>query len=220
MKLHFYKDAIYDFTAVIETKGSTFPVAYVERAKAYMEMGDYQKAVKDLDKALKRGGSSQEFNVAAADLYFRLGKYDSAKPYIQKAIMGNPHDAELYFLRAKLFYKTKDANQAVKDLKKSFTIDPNHNESKRQLAWIYSTNPLSKYRDAEKAVEIAEELYGKNQDVDYAEVLAAAYAEAGEYQKAVNVLKENMNKTDNLVVRDDFRVFMKFYNEKKNIRTW
>jgi len=218
MKLNFYKDAIYDFSSVIDIKGSAFPVAYVERAKAYTEKGDYKRAVRDLGKALKRGGGKADVNAAAADLYFRLGKYETAKPYIQKAIEFQPNDPELYLTRAKIFYKTKDANQAISDLKRSISMKPECFEAISRLAWIYSTNPISIYRDGREASRLVATLDKSNPD--NIEIIAAAYAEDGEYEMAIDVLEDGMKMTDNLVLQDDFRVGIRMYKKKQNIRSW
>lgn len=220
MKLHIYRDAIIDFTNVVETKGSRMPVAYVERAMAFVAKGDFKRAMKDLKKAEKYSGESVEFDIAMGELYFKMGKYEQAKTFIQKAIIKDSKSAELYYLRARVFYKAKDAHQAISDLEKALSINSFNVEAKRMLAWVYATNPLEIYRNGQKALKLAKELFEINEDIEYIEVLAAAYAETGNFDMAVKTLEEGVRLTTDLVQKEDFRFDMKNYEEKRAVRAW
>jgi len=220
MKLHFYEDAIVDFSYVIDVKGSKYPVAYVERARALVEKGDYKDAVRDLEKAKRRGADNVDFLVAMGELHYRMGKYDDAKTYIQKAILTDDKNSDLYYLRAKVFYKSKDANQTISDLKTALSLDKTNTDAKRMLAWVYATNPLETYRDGAKAVKMAKELYDVDQDVQYVEVLAASYAEIGDFDKAIETLNEGIRLSTDLVQKEDFRFDIKNYENKQNVRSW
>ncbi|MGD9808878.1 MAG: tetratricopeptide repeat protein [Deferribacterales bacterium] len=219
VKLSFYKDAVIDFRTVIDKAGKKYPVAYVERAKAHVAMGDYAEAAKDLKGAERWGGESADFLVAMGDLLFNMGKYDEAKTYTLKAMQKSPENSDLYLLRAKVFYKQKDANQAVNDLEKAIKIDKTNLEAKRMLAWVYSTNPLESYRNGEKAVKIAKELYDLNV-VHYAEVMAAAYAETDDFENAIKVLDEAIAQTQDLVQKEDFRYDIQNYEKGTKLRLW
>ena len=220
MKLHFYTDAIVDFSTVINSRGKSFPVSYVERAKAHVEMGDYNAGMKDLDKAKRYGGENTEFLIAMGELHFKMGQYDESKTYIQKAIISDSNNPDLYYLRAKSFYKAKDAHQAIADLHKAISIEKAHLDARRMLAWIYSTNPISTYRDGEKALQLAKDLFAINEDLTYVEVLAAAHAENGQFKEAVEVLKEGIRLSTDLVQKEDFRFDIKTYEKSKKVRVW
>jgi len=219
VKLSFYKDAEIDFRTVIDMKGKKYPVAYVERAKVFAAMGNYSEAEKDLRSAERWGGESTDFLIAMGDLLFNMGKYDEAKTFTQKAMIKSPNNSDLYLLRAKVFYKQKDANQAVNDLEKAISLDKSNLEAKRMLAWIYSTNPLESYRDGQRALKIAKELFEVNA-VHYAEVLAAAYAELGEFDNAIEVLEEAITETRDLVQKEDFRFDVQNYKKGTKLRLW
>lgn len=219
LKLNYYSDASIDFRTVIEVSGKKYPVAYVERAKAYAAMGKYKEAMEDLEKAKRWGGESSEFLVAMGELLYNMQKYDEAKNYIQKAAIKTPEDSNIYLIRGKIFYKQKDANQAINDFEKAVSLDKSNLEAKRMLAWTYATNPLDSYRNGNKAVMIAKELFELN-SVQYAEVLAAAYAELGDFDSAVRVLEEAISDTQDLVQKEDFRFDIKNYKKGDPIRMW
>jgi tetratricopeptide (TPR) repeat protein len=220
MGLGIYRDAAIDFSTVIEKAGVKMPEAYVERAKAHAAEGDFAGALKDLEKAQKRGGEGAEFLKAVAELNFRMERYADAKANVQKAIAVNNADSDLYLLRAKIFYKSMDANQTIEDLKTAISINPSNSEAKSMLAWIYATNPLSAYRNGAEAVRLAKELFDRDKDVRYVEVLAAAYAQTGDFSSAISTLKEGMRLTQDLVQREDFRFDISIYEKGELIRSW
>jgi tetratricopeptide (TPR) repeat protein len=220
MKLGFYPDAAYDFTSVIQFGGDRTYLAYAERAKAYIELGKYKEALKDIDKARSHTEISAELDKSMAEIYYKTADYNMAKVYAQRAVSAHPDDAYLYFLRGKLFYRTRDANQAVADYRKAVELKPSYTEAKKELAMVYATCPVSMYRDGAKAVELAQELYSAEATSDNAITLAAAYAETGDFEKAAELLKKASESEKDFVKQDDMRVYMKAYEEKRTINSW
>ena len=88
-----------------------------------------------------------------------------------------------------------------------------------QLAWLRATCPDEKYRNGQQAVEYATkvcELTAWKQPW-YFDTLAAAYAEAGDFDKAVEWQKKGMD----LAPADqkaDYESRLKLYQEKKPYR--
>jgi len=154
------------------------------------------------------------------ELYFKMGEYGNAKAYVQRALMKDGESSELYLLRGKIFYKSKDANQSIADLKKAIELDRSNLEAKRMLAWIYATNPISGYRNGAEALNLAKSLFNMNQDVQCIEVLAAAYAELGDFDNAVRTLEEGIRLSDDLVQQEDFRFDIKNYKKGEPLRIW
>jgi tetratricopeptide (TPR) repeat protein len=220
MKLGFYPDAAYDFTTVISYGGDRAYIGYAERAKAYVELGKYKEALKDIDKARSHTEISAELDRAMAEIYYKTADYNTAKVYVQRAVSATPDDAALYMLRAKLFYKTRDANQAVADYEKAISLNPNYTEAKKELAMALATCPVSIYRNGTKAVELANQLYASEDSSDNAVILAAAYAETGDFDKASELLTKASEKEKDLVKQDDMRVYLKAYQEKRTITSW
>ena len=111
-------------------------------------------------------------------------------------------------------------NQAISDLKKALALDATNYDAKRMLAWIYATNPISEYRNGKEALRLSEELYSVAEEAQYAEVLAAAYAETGDFKKAVEVLKEGILGSADAVQKEDFRFDIQNYEKEQPVRTW
>lgn len=219
MKLRYYEDASIDFTDVIRKFGSKMPIAYVERGRAYVAQGDFAQAEEDLKRAEQRGVRSSELMAAMADLNYKIGRYSEAKENIQKAIIMDSSVSSCYLMRGMIFYKSKDANQTIADLKYALELDSTNDEAKSMLAWVYAANPLAAYRNGEEALRLAKELYKRNHR-EYAEVLAAAYAETGDFDKAVEVLEEGIKNSSDLVRNEDFRFDIKNYKNGNPVRSW
>jgi tetratricopeptide (TPR) repeat protein len=64
--------------------------------------------------------------------------------------------------------------------------------SLNDLAWFLATCPDSKFRDGTNAIACAEKAVGaiNRKNINYLDTLAAAYAEAGQFAKAISVVKE------------------------------
>jgi hypothetical protein len=75
---------------------------------------------------------------------------------------------------------------AVKDYYSALRIDPNHLPALNDLAWLLATCPKTEFRDGVEAIEHARkacDLTGWNDHL-YLNTLAAAHAEAGDYEAA------------------------------------
>jgi tetratricopeptide (TPR) repeat protein len=86
-------------------------------------------------------------------------------------------------------------DQAIADLTQSIQLDPKNAMVLNNLAWLLATAPDAKSRDGKKAVEYATKAcvmtnYQEAADVD---TLAAAYAEAGDFDKAVKCETSYLN---------------------------
>jgi tetratricopeptide (TPR) repeat protein len=81
---------------------------------------------------------------------------------------------------------------AVADCRKVLETDPQNALARNQLAWMLATCPDASVRDGAKAVEIARLLVqdSRRREPAFLDTLAAAYAEAGQFPKAVATAKE------------------------------
>jgi len=74
--------------------------------------------------------------------------------------------------------------QAVFYYTKALEINPRHAQACNNLAWLMATCPDGRYRNGPKAVVFAETAVALNRKPDFLDTLAAAYAEAGNFEKA------------------------------------
>lgn len=114
----------------------------------------------------------------------------------------------------------KDYAKAIADYNEAIQLNPKLASAYNNRAWIWATCPGEQYRDGQKAVEsahLAWELSGE-EITSYLSTLAAAYAELGDFVKAVE-WQEKMTKllTDEKI-KERAENTLKLYREKKPYR--
>lgn len=115
------------------------------------------------------------------------GRLDEAITQYVAALRINPgYERAHYNLGVALTAQGK-TEQAIQHYREALRLKPGWPRAANKLAWILATHPDPKFRDGQKAIQLASkacELTG-NQQPDMMDTLAAAYAEAGQFDKAI-----------------------------------
>lgn len=172
-----YRQVIKNFSKALQLERDYF--IYSRRSDAYANLGQFQKAVEDLSKAID------------------LHKKEKGNPVLSIG--------ELYDKRTRLYLKLNKYKKAINDLKKEIkTCDDNAHRYK-MLADIYSSYKNPKIRNGIKAVYYAKKAIAeyrrdarkrkgpKQVSWFYLETLAASYAQSGNFKQAVRVQKKVMS---------------------------
>lgn len=112
-------------------------------------------------------------------------QYDRAIDAFSFTLEVIPHDYEAYSNRGVAWYQKGEYEKAINDCVKALEINRYYTIGANQLAWMLSTCPDPEYRDAQKAVALAEKVAGRYEEANFLDTLAAAYAEAGRLEEAV-----------------------------------
>jgi tetratricopeptide (TPR) repeat protein len=118
--------------------------------------------------------------------------------------------------------KMKQYAETVRDFEEALRLTPSIDWLHRDYGFFRATCSESNYRDGKKAVELAKkaiELAGKDADWEYHAALAAAYAEASQFDKAVaEQTKALEDKSLDREDRDKMEQRLKLYGEEKPYR--
>ena len=89
--------------------------------------------------------------------------------------------------RSRLQVERGETAGAIAHFREALAIRPDLLTVTNNLAWLLATNPDAAYREPHAAVELAQRAAALTDDVDPAvlDTLAAAYASAGRFEKAV-----------------------------------
>jgi tetratricopeptide (TPR) repeat protein len=187
-------EAIPFFTEQIR-RNPNYANAYNLRAVAFEQMGEFEKALKDYDRAIELHPKEVVWFFNRGQAYHIKKVYKEAISDYSKAIELDPEHAWAYYNRGLAYYDSKAYGNAVSDYSRAIELDAKHSWALNNLALILAACPDAKYRDGEKAVEYARkacDLSG-HKAANHVATLAAAYAEVGQFKQAVGWMQKALD---------------------------
>lgn len=157
-----------------------------------------------------------------ADLYVNSQRYEQAIDVLEQA--GEHHAADPRVLNLMGLARLRQARpaEAVEHFQAALRAKADYIPAANNLAWLRATCPEARYRDGRQAVELAKasiEQIGKRPDI--LDTLAAAYAEAGDYQLAVRTAEEALARiamSDHEELARQIRSRVELYRKEKPFR--
>jgi len=145
----------------------------------------YEQAIDHFNRLVRRDGSSTNYYLRAL-AWKAKGELDIALGDFNKAIRRG-RTANLYNARGSVWDDRGDYDRAIADYNEAIRLDPKYADAYNNLAWLLSTCPDAKYRNGKKAIKHATKACELSswKNASRIDTLAAAYAETGEFDKAV-----------------------------------
>jgi tetratricopeptide (TPR) repeat protein len=147
----------------------------------------FSQALDFFDDEVKRNPSAWAYN-ARGLVWFGKGDLDRAIADFTAAIRLDPKFSAAYDNRGLAWGREKEYQKAIADYNEAIRLDPTQVNPWNDRAWEEATSIENHVRDGKKAVKDATkalELAGSKDDPMISTTLAAAYAEAGDFQNAV-----------------------------------
>ena len=160
--------------------------AYACRGIAWNEKKEYDRAVADFDAALALNPHSPSTYNNRGNARLARKEYAKAIADYDAALRINPQYVAAYYNRAQAWNDQKEYAKAAADYAEAVRLDPKDAAAGNGLAWLLATAPDAQVRDGRRAVEAAKralDLAPKNAGL--MDTLAAAHAEAGNFEEAV-----------------------------------
>ena len=117
-----YTDAIDQYSEAIALDPN-FDDAYINRARAYSNIGDHASAARDFDRALAFNEKDHELYYLSAKEWYLVGNSRVALAKLNQAISSKRNFLEAYQLRAEVNMDLKNYEQALEDYQKCLKID-------------------------------------------------------------------------------------------------
>ncbi len=179
-------EASADFDRVIELKPD-YAAAWFNRGELRQQEGDLGRAIEDYDQAIKLKPNDRAAYVSRGQAHYGQENYDAALNDYAQAIRIDPKYGAAYIHRGTTLMETGRYAEAARDFKLAIRVDVQNPAAYQAAAWLMATCPDPQFRDNPLAIQAAQKAIELNtsRDVRYLETLAAAYASAGQFDKAV-----------------------------------
>jgi tetratricopeptide (TPR) repeat protein len=193
----------------------------VELANKALVEGDYDAAIARFDKAIQISPKFARAYHGRGVAYFHKRQYYKAITSYTEAIRLEPKNDVALFDRGLAYWEKGEHKQAIAAFKEAIEVNPKNDSACNGLAWAMSTSPESDLRDGKRAVEIATKACELTswKNPYHLSTLAAAYAEAGDFELAIEWHKKAMASDDFPREKmDRARKRLKLYEEGKPYR--
>jgi spermidine synthase len=162
-------------------------------ADVHYNLGKLFASQRELDRAIDHFNMAVRINPGYAEAHndlavalIKKGSLDDAIRHYRAALRVNPDLAVAHGGLGDALIRQGKTEQAVEHLSKAVQLEPNQVTALNNLAWTLATDRDPRFRNGQKAVELAERACAltDNEHPLFLDTLAAAYAESGDFDKA------------------------------------
>lgn len=159
-----------------------------------VEWGRKEEGAAHLREVLRLNPSNPEVLINLGWILFELGHADEAEAHFREALRLRPDYPEAHNNLGSALFQQGRAEEAIRHMEKSLELQPANGDTRQNLALMLVTAPRSELRNGARAVQLALEVNaangGNNPVTLY--ILAAAYAETGEFSKALQTAQKSL----------------------------
>lgn len=190
-----FEKALADFNQTLRLKPN-FAKAYINRGELYSVAGQWKEAIDDYTRALRVQPNDDELHTSRGHAYYQTGNYRNAVRDYNTALRLNPRAIETLIHRGDALLAAENLEGAASDYRLAISRAPDSPRAHLSIAWMMATSSDERFRNAEEALSSAQralELLGEDRDEirhRYLMVLAAAQANAGDFDAAVKSMNQ------------------------------
>jgi tetratricopeptide (TPR) repeat protein len=214
------KDAVEYYTKMLDEEPNS-DTWFAFRGWARFRTGKTEEALNDYAEAMRLNPRASSWYGNRALIHLDSKKLDDAIADLNTCIELAPGSEVAYRNRALAYSRKKDFANAAADFERVIELNPDSAMGQNGLAWLLSTAPDNKVRDGRRAIVAATKACELTEwkNGGYLDTLAAAYAEVGEFDKAVE-WQDKALKAGDLPVKDldAARKRLELYKQKKPYR--
>ena len=160
--------------------------------------GDVTGGIKHLREVIRVEPKNFNAQLNLASALASQNKVEEAIASYQKALQLDPNSALAHYEFGAALFDAKRDREAVPQLREALRLSPNATLALDKLAWILSTSTDASLRNGKEAILLAERACQITQNTNAITLatLSAAYAEDGQFEKAIVVAKKGQALTD------------------------
>lgn len=199
-----HEKALADIDAILKQR--PLPAALLMKARLLDKLDRTDDAVALLERLIATNPDRSDLQMQLAVFYTDKQMADEAIVALTRVIELEESNGLAWRLRGDMYLYAGQHKQAVADFDKALELDPADSGVLNNYAWTLSTSPFPNIRDGERAVELASKACELTQyDAPHIlSTLAAALAEAGQFEEAVKRSEEAIAKAEELGTLDGY----------------
>jgi tetratricopeptide (TPR) repeat protein len=204
-----------DFITCIELDPNN-PEAYFQLGGLSSSQGWYEKAIEFYTKAIEVDSNYIKAYGTRAIMNTTLGRLKPALEDLDDAISIDPTFPMLYIIRGIALDLKGDCEASIEDFEKAMSFDPENFKTNSNIAWLLATCPDSHFRDGERALSLASKALDSEEGHLNLHIMAAAYAEIGDFKKAVIFQERAIENLKEIIPADKFEEM----NREKDLKSY
>jgi tetratricopeptide (TPR) repeat protein/peroxiredoxin/mono/diheme cytochrome c family protein len=160
----------------------------------YLQQGKAQAAVPLLQSAVERMPSHVAAREFLASALFQAGDLEGAYAQFEKAGETDTKNPLVFEHLAWIRMKQERMGEALAHFRRALACEPGNPRLMNGVAWVLATDPGDAVRNGKEAVQLAEAAcrVSEFRSEQFLDTLAAAYAEAGQFDRAVETAQRAM----------------------------
>jgi len=115
----------------------------IESGRGYLESGDYDKAISELEAAVEQAADDSDTHFLLGQAYNQAGELEKAAEAFRQVLQLSPDSAAAHHNLGVTYYQLQDLQSAISEFETALEIDPDDPDSHYQLGATYLTLALS-----------------------------------------------------------------------------
>ncbi|MGB8356481.1 MAG: tetratricopeptide repeat protein [Chthoniobacteraceae bacterium] len=212
-------DAVASYQKAIELEPG-YAEAECKLGDVFLRGGRTEQAIAHYQRAIEMRPGFVEAETNLGTAFVQKGEIDQGIAHYQKAVGLKPEFAEAHYDLANAFLQRGEEGEALAHFQRVLELQPQNIQAGNNMALLLATSTNGAIRNGGKAVDLAERMNriaGGRQPVILV-TLAAAYAEAGRFPKAVETAQRALQLANGQGLSETIQSHIRLYQSGTPLR--
>lgn len=183
-------DAIHEFQMALKIRPNS--QGYDHVGELLQQLQKHAAAAASFHRAIELNPSNLKAYINLGTALNEMGQIDQASIWVERALRLNPSFPDGYITLGTIYTRGGRTIEAIATYRRGLRHFPEHQFISSRLAWLLATSPQVTLRNGVEALRLAKSVCEKTnyRNPQMLDILAAAYAETGNFDKAVKVARQ------------------------------